>query len=73
MSVGAQIAEPIVLHERVGRRAAWARAVALLDEVGIERPAARAREYPHQFFGGHAAARDDRDGAGVRAGAADRG
>jgi peptide/nickel transport system ATP-binding protein len=52
MRVGAQIAEPIVLHERVGREAAWARAVSLLEEVGIERPAARARDYPHQFSGG---------------------
>ena len=52
MRVGAQIAEPIMLHERVGREAAWARAVSLLEEVGIERPQVRARDYPHQFSGG---------------------
>ncbi len=51
-TVGSQIAEAIRLHRRVSRRAAWARAVELLDEVGIPDPARRAREYPHRLSGG---------------------
>src|SRR5437016_12183778 len=51
-TVGYQIAEAIRLHRRVSRRAAWARAVELLDEVGIPEPQRRARDYPHRRSGG---------------------
>jgi oligopeptide/dipeptide ABC transporter ATP-binding protein len=51
-TVGAQVAEPIRLNLRLGPRAAWSRAVELLAEMGIADPAARARDYPHQFSGG---------------------
>jgi oligopeptide transport system ATP-binding protein len=50
--IGAQIAESLLAHERLSRRAAEARAVALLDRVGIPEPALRARAYPHQLSGG---------------------
>ncbi len=50
--VGAQIAEvPRTLHG-LSRRAARARAVELLDLVGIPSAATRARAYPHQLSGG---------------------
>jgi ABC-type glutathione transport system ATPase component len=52
MRVGEQIAEPIRLHLGASRAEAWARAVALLDDMGIANAAARARDYPHQFSGG---------------------
>jgi oligopeptide/dipeptide ABC transporter ATP-binding protein len=50
--VGDQIAEQILAHERVSRRAARARAVELLGRVGIPRPQERARAFPHEFSGG---------------------
>ena len=51
-TVGNQIAEAIRVHNEVGRKEAMARAVTLLELVGIPNPAQRAREYPHQFSGG---------------------
>jgi oligopeptide/dipeptide ABC transporter ATP-binding protein len=51
-TVGAQIAEVPRLVLGMGRGAAWARAIELLDLVGIPSPATRARAYPHQLSGG---------------------
>jgi peptide/nickel transport system ATP-binding protein len=50
--VGDQIAEVLRAHRRLGRVPARARAVELLDEVGIPDPRRRADEYPHQLSGG---------------------
>lgn len=52
MRIGDQIAEMIGAHERVGRRAAMARAVELLTAVRMPEPAMRLRTYPHQLSGG---------------------
>jgi oligopeptide/dipeptide ABC transporter ATP-binding protein len=51
-TVGDQIAETVRLHQQLGRAAARARAVEMLDAVGIAAPAQRAREYPFQLSGG---------------------
>ena len=51
-TVGGQIAEAVRLHRPVSRRAAWDRAVELLDEVGIADAPRRAHAYPHQLSGG---------------------
>ena len=51
-AVGDQIAEAVRVHRDVSREAAAARAVELLDMVGIPQAAARARAYPHEFSGG---------------------
>jgi len=48
--VGDQIAEPIILHDKVEKDAAMLRVWDLLELVGI--PRERAREYPHEFSGG---------------------
>jgi len=50
--VGAQLAETVRLHARLTRRQADERVVELLDAVGIPDPAAKARDYPHQWSGG---------------------
>ncbi|MEJ1997007.1 MAG: ABC transporter ATP-binding protein, partial [Maritimibacter sp.] len=50
--IGAQLAEAIMLHQRLSRKAALARAVELLDEVRVPDPEARINQYPHQLSGG---------------------
>jgi peptide/nickel transport system ATP-binding protein len=50
--VGDQIAEAVRIHSGTSRTAARARAVELLDLVGIPDAARRARGYPHEFSGG---------------------
>jgi peptide/nickel transport system ATP-binding protein len=50
--VGDQIAEAVLAHASVSQKAASARAVELLEAVGIPRARDRARDYPHQFSGG---------------------
>jgi peptide/nickel transport system ATP-binding protein len=52
LTIGRQIAEMIVLHERLPRRAARDRSVEMLRHVRIPEPERRAREYPHQMSGG---------------------
>ncbi len=52
-TVGDQIAEAIEVHDRgTTRTAARARAVELLDLVGIAQPERRARAFPHELSGG---------------------
>ncbi len=52
MTVGAQIAEAIRLHQRLTRKQAMARAVELLSLVAIPQPERRVHQYPHEFSGG---------------------
>jgi len=49
-TIGEQICEPILLHEKVGRRVAETRAAELLDSVGV--PSVRRASYPHELSGG---------------------
>jgi peptide/nickel transport system ATP-binding protein len=51
-TVGYQIAECVMLHEKHSRTSAMNRAVEMLTAVGIPAPERRALEYPHQFSGG---------------------
>jgi peptide/nickel transport system ATP-binding protein len=51
-TVGEQIAESLRIHQHLGSRAAWERAIEMLSLVNIADPAQRAREYPHQLSGG---------------------
>ena len=50
--IGDQIAETLMLHEGMDKKAAAARAVEMLQLVGIPQAARVAREYPHQLSGG---------------------
>jgi peptide/nickel transport system ATP-binding protein len=50
MKVGEQIAEAIMLHEKLGKKVSLARAGELFELV--EMPAARINQYPHEFSGG---------------------
>ena len=51
-TVGDQIGESLRLHAGLGAAAARARAVEMLQQVGIPAPERRVDEYPHQMSGG---------------------
>ncbi len=51
-TIGEQIIETIRAHERAGAAAGFARAVELLEKVGIPSAAERMSAYPHQLSGG---------------------
>ena len=51
-TVGNQIAEAIILHEKTTRDEARRRTIELLQKVGIPSPEQRIDEYPHQMSGG---------------------
>jgi oligopeptide/dipeptide ABC transporter ATP-binding protein len=51
-TVGAQIAESVQLHQKVGRKGAMERALEMLSKVQISSPKQRLHEYPHQLSGG---------------------
>ena len=50
--IGSQLAEAYLVHNPGKKKEAMARAVEMLDLVGIPEPAKRAVEFPHQFSGG---------------------
>src|SRR5208282_5827489 len=51
-TIGEQVMETIRAHERLGSRAVFARAVEMLEKVGIPSASARMGDYPHQLSGG---------------------
>jgi oligopeptide/dipeptide ABC transporter ATP-binding protein len=52
MRVGEQIAEAVAVHARVTKKAAWDRAVSVMEDVAISDASLRARDYPYQLSGG---------------------
>ncbi|MCL2571605.1 MAG: ABC transporter ATP-binding protein [Defluviitaleaceae bacterium] len=52
MTIGAQIAEPIIFHQGKNKFAAWDKAVEMLELVGMPEPQKRAKQYPFQLSGG---------------------
>ncbi|WP_163599096.1 ATP-binding cassette domain-containing protein, partial [Klebsiella pneumoniae] len=51
-TIGNQIAEVFIRHQRLSARQAKQEAIALLEKVRIPHAAQRFDEYPHQFSGG---------------------
>ncbi|MEW5825495.1 MAG: ABC transporter ATP-binding protein [Candidatus Bipolaricaulota bacterium] len=51
-TIGHQIMEAIILHQKVHRREARRKAIEMLKDVGIPLPEQRVDEYPHQLSGG---------------------
>ncbi len=52
LTIGDQVAEPLLVHEGLSRREAQKRAAEILGKVGIPEPASRLSDYPHRFSGG---------------------
>lgn len=51
-TIGSQLIEPILRHQRISKSAAHKRAVELLKLVRIPHPERRMRSYPHELSGG---------------------
>jgi oligopeptide transport system ATP-binding protein len=52
LTIGRQIAESVMEHQGLGRKAAYERAVEMLSTVGVPGADRRVRSYPHEFSGG---------------------
>jgi len=52
LTIGEQIAEAVMLHQKLGKKAAWDRAAEMLDRVKIPLAKERVKDYPHQCSGG---------------------
>jgi oligopeptide transport system ATP-binding protein len=52
MTIGNQIMEGLIKHQKMSKADARKVALELLDLVGIPNPEARLKQYPHQFSGG---------------------
>ena len=51
-TIGMQLTEAVLQHERVSKKEAFQRAVEMLHQVEIPDPASRMNDYPQQFSGG---------------------
>ncbi|MBX7232389.1 MAG: ABC transporter ATP-binding protein [Bdellovibrionales bacterium] len=51
-TVGDQISETLILHQKLSKKAAWEKSIDLLNQVGIPKPAERIKSYPHEMSGG---------------------
>lgn len=51
-TVGDQIAEVVMLHQKLSKAEAWKVAEEMLEKVGIPEPAKRVTNYPHEMSGG---------------------
>lgn len=52
MTIGLQIAEPIIKHEKVSKAEALKRALMIMEKVGIPKAEEHLNDYPHQWSGG---------------------
>ena len=52
MTIGDQVAEPLIIHRGMKRKEALELAIEELARTGIPNPTERAKAYPHEFSGG---------------------
>ena len=52
ITIGNQIIEPLIIHEKLSKKEAFKKGVELLRLVNIPNPAKRIKQYPHEFSGG---------------------
>ncbi len=52
LKIGAQIAEPLRIHQNMTKKEAYERALEMLKLVGIPAPEDRIKQYPHELSGG---------------------
>ena len=51
-TIGQQIAEVIILHQKLKKKEAYGKTIEMLKKVSIPSPEQRIKEYPHQLSGG---------------------
>lgn len=51
-TVGWQISEALILHQKMNKKEAREKTIELMDQVGIVNPSKRVDSYPHQLSGG---------------------
>jgi len=51
-TIGMQVMETVLTHEKIPKKEAFERAVGMLEAVGIPDARIRMKDYPHQFSGG---------------------
>jgi oligopeptide transport system ATP-binding protein len=52
LRISKQLIEPLLIHEKISRKDALKRALAMLEAVGLNDAASRIHRYPHEFSGG---------------------
>ncbi len=52
LTIGFQISEAVMLHQKLSRRDAWEKSIEMLRLVRISDPQRRVQDYPHQMSGG---------------------
>ncbi|WP_342539010.1 ABC transporter ATP-binding protein [Sporosarcina sp. FSL K6-1540] len=52
MKIGSQIAEGLIIHQKISKQDAKAQAINMIKLVGIPNPEQRYDQYPHEFSGG---------------------
>ncbi|MBP1999867.1 oligopeptide/dipeptide ABC transporter ATP-binding protein [Paenibacillus shirakamiensis] len=52
LTIGEQIVEPLIIHQKLSKKVAHQRAIELITEVGIARAEHIVKSYPHELSGG---------------------
>ena len=51
-TIGVQVMEPLLLHQKMDSKTALKRGIELLDQTGIPNPSEKMKAFPHQLSGG---------------------